>query len=124
MRLITQTANRWYDGAEHTVKLIVKNGKLAVKIDGEVIFKDVQVALTSGYFTLQSSSTADWIDDLSIINDAEPLSTPNADNDIATPPADDEVKNEVNGEVVKKSFWTKIGDFFRNIWATIKGWFA
>ena len=103
VRLIDQTGNRWYDDTDHTLKMIVKNDKLAIVIDGEVIFKDVQVAMRTGYFTLQSSTTADWIDDLSILNDAEPLSKPEADGDIATPPTQEEEKNEVSGEVVKKS---------------------
>ena len=101
VRLIDQTSNAWFDGEQHTLKMIVKNEKLAIVIDGEVIFKDVQVAMKSGYLTIQSSVTADWIDDLSIVNDAEPLSTPEAGGDVATPPVDSEVKNEVSGGVVK-----------------------
>ena len=103
VRLITQTNNVWYDGEEHVLKMIVKNEKLAILIDGEVIFKDVQVAMDSGYLTVQSSTTQDWIDDLTIINDAEPLSKPQPDGDIATPPVDGSVNNQVSGEVVEKS---------------------
>jgi hypothetical protein len=104
VRVIDQTSNAWFDGEEHTLKMIVKNEKLAIVIDGEVIFKDVQVAMQSGYLTVQSSTTEDWIDDLSIINDAEPLSAPDAGGDIATPPTEDkeEEKNNVAGKVEKK----------------------
>jgi len=124
VRLIDQTSNAWYDGEEHTLKMIVKNEKLAIVIDGEVIFKDIQVAMSSGYFTVQSSTTADWIDDLSIVNDAEPLSKPEADGDIATPPVDNDIKNEVSGQVQKKTLWQKISEFFNSIFASIKGFFA
>jgi hypothetical protein len=103
VRLITQTSNVWYDGEEHELKMIVKNEKLAIVIDGEVIFKDVQVAMRSGYFTVQASTTKDWISDLSIQNNAEPLSKPEPDGDIATPPVDNKPENEVAGEVVESS---------------------
>lgn len=101
VRLIGQTPNVWFDGAEHVLKMIVKNDRLAIVIDGEVLFKDAQTAMQTGYFTVQSSNTDDWIDDLHIKNDAEPLSKPIADGDIATPPADNTVNNQVSGEVVK-----------------------
>ena len=86
VRVIGSVGNKWYDGKTHQLKFIIKNNKAAVLVDGEILFKDIQVAMQSGYFTLQSSNTQDWVDELSIINYAEPLSKPNPDGDIATKP--------------------------------------
>ena len=124
VRLISQTANVWYDDAQHVLKMIVKNNKLAIVIDGEVIFKEIQIGMNSGYFTVQSSNTVDWIDDLTIVNDAEPLSTPVADGDIATPPVENEVKNEVVGEVQSKNILTIIVEWFTSLLEKIEEFFA
>ena len=124
VRVISKTANVWYDDAEHVLKMIVKNNKLAIVIDGEVIFKEIQIGMNSGYFTVQSSNTVDWIDDLTIINDAEPLSAPVVDGDIATPPVDNEVENEVVGEVQTKDLWTKIVEWFTSLMTKVKEFFA
>ncbi|MBR4942540.1 MAG: hypothetical protein IKZ28_00775, partial [Clostridia bacterium] len=124
VRLIARTENVWYDGAEHELKMIVKNNKLAIVIDGEVIFKDVQLGMNSGYLTVQSSNTDDWIDDLNIKNDAEPLSSPNPEGDVATPPTEEEKQSDVAGKVVKKGFFKKIGEWFKNIFKSIGEWFS
>ena len=86
VRVISKTANRWYDGEEHTLKFIVEKGQTAVLIDDEVLIKGVQTAMQSGYFLLQSSTTEDTVSALTVKNKAEPLSRPDPSGDIATLP--------------------------------------
>ena len=107
VRVIGSVGNKWYDGEEHQIKFIVKNNKAAVLIDGEILFKDIQVAMNTGYFTLQSSNTQDCVDDLSIINYAEPLSKPDPDNDIATKPnvSSPSVSGENTGKTKPNGVW-------------------
>ena len=125
VRLIDQTSNVWFDNAEHTLKMIVKNNKVAVLIDGEVIFKDVQAAMRKGYFTVQSSLTADCIDNLTIINRAEPLSKPNPDGDIASKPiVSAPVVNEVSGKVEKQGVWVALTIVFSVLAVGLAGTFV
>ena len=105
--------------------MIVKNNKVAVLIDGEVIFKDVQAAMRKGYFTVQSSLTADCIDNLTIINRAEPLSKPNPDGDIASKPiVSAPAVNEVSGKVEKQGVWVALTIVFSVLAVGLAGTFV
>lgn len=76
--------NRWFDGQDHDLKFIIKNGKCAIMIDDEVIFKDIFIGQNDGYLKMQSTNTVDGISSLKISNVADPLSIPNPDGDIST----------------------------------------
>lgn len=83
---VNPVENRWFDGQDHELKFIVKNGKCAVMIDDEVVFKDVLIGQNYGYLKMQSTNTVDSISALKISNIADPLSIPNPDGDVSVAP--------------------------------------
>ncbi len=85
-RKISSSPVNYFDGQQHAAKIIIEEMKATVLIDNKVVFKDVQVGMTAGYFKLQSSNTTDWIDDLSIKNVADPVSIPTTEGDITLLP--------------------------------------
>ena len=77
------SVRNFFDGQIHSVKIVIKDGRVSVAVDNEVIFKNVAVNAEAGYLTVQSMSTDTKIQSLSIKNKAESLKFPDGRGDIS-----------------------------------------
>ena len=109
-REIGAVSTNYFDGQEHTLKFIIDGGVAALTIDDVVLFKEIQVGMSSGYFKVQSSNTTDWIDNLEIKNVADPISVPDPDGDIATKPSEPNqgTTNTPKGDTQTNGVWLTV----------------
>ncbi len=79
------SGKNFMDGNVHNLKLIVKDNRLSVLVDGELAFREFAINAQAGYFTVQSSVKEARISNLKLVNKAESLSPPDPSLDITYP---------------------------------------